>query len=291
MPRSPSLRIRTALAIGGLDPSGGAGVVADLRAFRVAGVWGAAVVAAQTVQSTRGVKRVAPTEPALVRQQVDEVVADLDVRAIKTGALGSLANLRTVTRLAETRSRIVLVVDPVLGPSRGAGALNLNSRAASQAQRRLLRQANLMTPNVPEAEALLGGTIATPAQARDAAMALLELGPAAVLLKGGHLAEPPRQIVDWLATYRGVERIAHQRLALGDVHGTGCTLAALIAGQLARGPRSRKGRRRGSSPGGELSAIVRWATRTLGLGLRSAARVGKGMAVLGAPSPRKGTLR
>jgi hydroxymethylpyrimidine/phosphomethylpyrimidine kinase len=258
--------MRVALAVGGLDPSGGAGIVADARAIQAAGAWPLVVSAVSTVQTQRGLRRVRPVDKRWVRLQIDALAADTSIRVLKTGALGDAAGI--VCRAALRHRIRHVVVDPVLRPSEGRGVLT-NRRGLSS----LLSIATLMTPNVLEAEQLLGGSIDTVAQAREAAVALRELGPRAVLLKGGHL--PGIYVTDWFADEATVRKVARRRLAVGEVHGTGCALASLIAGRLA----CRRSRAKLDSD--ELTDIVRWGTKRLNRWLRRTKRIGPGMALLG----------
>jgi hydroxymethylpyrimidine/phosphomethylpyrimidine kinase len=267
----------TALTIAGLDPSGGAGITADLRAFAAAGVWGAAVCAALTVQSTRGVRAVHAVSAKLIMEQAEEAIGDALVRAIKTGALGSTANVRTVARLIERNETIPAVVDPVMLPSRGEGARLDGAGAGSiPALQRLARVATLVTPNLAEAGALLGATITTEAEARDAAVALVEAGSHAALVKGGH--GKGAEAVDWLvvgAQTKRVVRIARPRRKTPPLHGTGCTLASLIAGRLAAQSVGRL------PETNELVAAVRWARVRLDAAIRAPLTTGRGLLVLG----------
>ncbi len=169
----------TALAIAGLDPSGGAGLAADLRSFGVAGVWGAAVCTTLTVQSTRGVRAVRAVPAALVLEQAREVLADARVRALKTGALGSAANARAVLALLAEHPDIPSVVDPVMIPSRraaraGAARPALHGRAIGPL-RALAAAATIVTPNLDEAAALLGRPV-DDRTAPEAAAALVAAG-------------------------------------------------------------------------------------------------------------------
>jgi len=258
----------TALAIAGLDPSGGAGLCADLRSFEAAGVWGAAVCAALTVQSTRGVRAVRAVPAALVLDQAREVLEDARVRAVKTGALGSAANARAVVTLLHEHPGLPFVVDPVMIPSRrtGAGA-TLHGRTLAPL-RALALAATLVTPNLAEAAALLGEPVSE-AEARDAAAALVAAGARAALVKGGHGGGA--ESVDWLALPGRVVRIARPRRKTPPLHGTGCTLASLIAGRLAA--------RGGAAPPGLVDA-VRWARARLDRALAAPLVVGRGLSVL-----------
>ena len=266
-------RPRSALTVAGLDPSGGAGLAADLRGFAAAGVWGCAVCAALTVQSTRGVRAVHPVEPRLLAAQVGELLGDVRVSAVKTGALGSAANIRQMIRLAGVYPSIPLVVDPVMVPSRARGARHRldGGAGALAAMRALVRRATLVTPNLDEAAALLGAELVTAAEARDAAAALVRAGARAALVKGGHGSGA--ESVDWLATPARVVRIAGPRRRGPAIPGTGCALAALIAGHLA----ARAHRRAPSDD--ELAAAARWARRRLDAALIQPHRIGNGLAV------------
>jgi hydroxymethylpyrimidine/phosphomethylpyrimidine kinase len=271
--------LSTALTIAGLDPSGGAGIAADLRAFAAAGAWGTAVCAALTVQSTRGVRAVRAVSAKLVVAQAEEVLGDARVLAIKTGALGSAANVRAVALLLEAHPTIPAIVDPVMLPSRSAGksaGARLDGPGSIPALQRLARVATLVTPNFAEAGALLGGvTITTDDEARDAAVALVEAGSHAALVKGGHGSGA--EAVDWLivgAQTKRVVRIARPRRKTPPLHGTGCTLASLIAGRLAA---QSSGRLPDAS---ELVAAVRWARARLDAAIRAPLTTGRGLLVL-----------
>ena len=268
----------TALAIAGLDPSGGAGLAADLRAFGAAGVWGAAVCTTLTVQSTRGVRAVRAVPSALVAAQAREVLADARVRALKTGALGSAANARAVEGILAEHPAIPSVVDPVMIPSRLAGTgAGLHGRSVGPL-RRLAAAATLVTPNLDEAAALLGEAV-TERDAPEAARALVAAGAQAALVKGGHGGGA--EAIDWLALRGGcMVRISRPRRAVPPVHGTGCALASLIAGRLAA--RSRRGAVRAE----DLVEAARWARARLDRALQAPLVVGGGMRVLDVAATR-----
>jgi hydroxymethylpyrimidine/phosphomethylpyrimidine kinase len=273
-------RARSALTIAGLDPSGGAGLTADLRAFRAASVWGAAACAVLTVQSTAGLAEAHAVEPSLLRAQVDALFDDLDVRALKTGALGSEANVRLTAELLAEHAHVPSVVDPVMAPTlaKSEGA-RLDGGASSEAIWSLVRVASLVTPNAVEAAALLGRPVRTNDEARAAAADLVRAGARAVLLKGGHIEGADRSI-DWLATPRTLVPIARARRTTPPLHGTGCTLSALIAGRLAS-----------ASPrhltDDALLAAIRWARAAFDRALRAPVMIGRGARVLDVlPRPR-----
>ncbi|CAN5565793.1 bifunctional hydroxymethylpyrimidine kinase/phosphomethylpyrimidine kinase [soil metagenome] len=224
-------KLPCALTIGGLDPGGGAGIVADLRAFHAAKAFGCAVVALSTVQSTSGLTAVQPIATKLLLAQARAVLKNQHVRAIKIGALGSAANVRAVGELLAVHRAIPAVVDPVMLPTRGRARL-LAASALRALRTELVRRAAVVTANVPEAEAIVKRRIVSIPDARDAARRILDLGARAVLIKGGHLVGP--RAIDVLAIGDEVIELAAKRLPLRTpVHGGGCVLASLVAGRLA----------------------------------------------------------
>ena len=263
-------RLPCALAIGGLDPGGGAGLAADLRAFTAAGVFGCAVASALTVQSTVGLRAVRPVAPDLVVAQAVEVLRHQRVRAVKVGALGSAANVGAVTGLLGRYRGIPVVVDTPMLPTRGKARL-LPANAVD-ALWKLLRLAAVVTVNVDEVQALSGKRVRNVAEAREAAEMLATLGVRATLIKGGHLKGP--FAVDVLAMGSELIELRAQRLLVGAVHGTGCALASLIAGRLAQRPS------RGRVGDEQIVAAIRWARRVHHRALATAAEAGQGMRVL-----------
>jgi hydroxymethylpyrimidine kinase/phosphomethylpyrimidine kinase len=250
------------VAIGGLDPGGGAGLAADLRGVLAAGAFGCAVVAVVTVQSTSGLRSARALPPREVLAQAREVLRHQRVRAIKTGALGSGANVRAVGELP-------VIVDPVMTPTRGRGRL-LAERAVAEVRRSLLPRATLVTANVPEAEALTGQRVTSVSEAHDAALALCKLGAHAAMVKGGHLSGA--HAVDVLALGGEVTEIRARRLRLPPIHGGGCTFAALVAGRIASDARA--------AGDAALLDAIRWAKRAHHKALAGARDVGGDMRVL-----------
>jgi hydroxymethylpyrimidine/phosphomethylpyrimidine kinase len=252
------------LAVGGLDPSGGAGVVVDVAAVRAAGAHGAAVIAVSTVQSGLGFVRSTPAPAGEVIAAAEAVLATHDVRAVKTGALGSAAVVAAVADLLARHGAPPAVVDPVLASTTG-GTL-LDDAGAGALRERLLPLAALVTPNAIEAAALSGTPIASVDDMHTAAARLLALGASAVLVKGGHLAGP--EVVDVFADRAGRRReLRAPRIARGEVRGTGCALASLIAGHLALGR--------------DLTESIARAWSGLHAALRAAYAIGDGPLVLG----------
>jgi hydroxymethylpyrimidine/phosphomethylpyrimidine kinase len=228
-----------ALTIAGSDSGGGAGIQADLKTFHARGVHGLSAITAITSQNTRGVSAVHAVPLKHLRSQLAAVFDDFPIGAVKTGMLGSAAATRLVAREMAARQPAWLVVDPVLIAT--SGTRLLDEDAVEALIGKLIPLADILTPNLPEAEALLGRPIRTNAQCDAAGAALLALGAGAVLLKGGHA--DGREVVDRYYDARGVMELRHPRLPR-EGHGTGCTLAAAIAAELAQGRSPRTAVRR-----------------------------------------------
>lgn len=224
------------LACGGLDPTGQAGLAADLRAGMSLGALVAPVAAALTVQDLGGVRRVEPVEPGLLKEQLRAVLASQPVGAIKVGLLGTeaqaLALAEVLAEVLAERPTLPVVLDPVLAASSG-GAL-ADPGFPEALRRHLFRHVTVLTPNLPEAGILLGQPTPQGARGQAAAAAQLRaLGPSAVLLKGGH-AEGPYSS-DHLCDAHGALWLEAQRLVVANTRGTGCSLATLLACLLAQG--------------------------------------------------------
>ena len=221
-----------ALTIAGSDPSGGAGIQADLKTFTALGVYGASVITALTAQNTLGVTGVHMVPPQFIEAQFDAVTADLRVDAVKTGMLGDEATVLTVARLLSREKTRAVVVDPVMVATSGDILLTPDAIAAVRAA--LIPLATLITPNVPEAAALLDMPLAQSDTDMVAqAQALMRFGCGAVLLKGGHGSGD--EAIDYLVAPGEVHRFTRPRIATNNTHGTGCTLSAAIAAGLAQG--------------------------------------------------------
>ncbi len=221
------------LTIAGSDAGGGAGIQADLKTFAAHRVHGLSAIAALTAQNTQGVSAVHVPPARFLRAQIDAVFADFDVRAVKLGMLATQELILTVADALEHYRPTHVVLDPVMVST--SGARLLEPSALDALRTRLLPLASLVTPNIPEAELILGRAIADDQAARRALEDLLALGARGVLLKGGHLPEQD-EVVDRLGYVDREQRRAHAefrhpRLAL-EGHGTGCTLASAIAANL-----------------------------------------------------------
>lgn len=218
-----------ALSIAGSDPSGGAGIQADLKTFHQFGVYGEAVITLITVQNSLRLSRVEMLEAALVREQLAAVLEDIPPAAAKTGALGSAETIEAIAEMA-ARFSFPLVVDPVMISKHGARLL---AAGAEQALReRLIPCATVITPNVPEAEAITGIRAGRPDDIRRIASRLCEMGARAALVKGGHRDGDP---VDVLFDGARFHEFASERIEARHTHGTGCTHSAALASCLALG--------------------------------------------------------
>jgi hydroxymethylpyrimidine/phosphomethylpyrimidine kinase len=228
--------VKIALSIAGSDSGGGAGIQADLLTFAAHGVHGATAITAITAQNTVTVSDWVALDPSMVRAQIEAVVDDMNIGAVKTGMLANAAIVSAVVEAVSGRRLPNLVVDPVMVAKSGDRLLDASAEREYVA--RLLPLATLVTPNLPEAEALLGGAaIRTPGAMIDAARALGGLGgrgPRAVLLKGGHLENDP-QATDILWDGEKIHALTTERIATGNTHGTGCTYSAAITARLSQG--------------------------------------------------------
>lgn len=221
-----------ALTIAGSDSSGGAGIQADLKSFSALGVYGASVLTAITAQNTRGVQGVHAIPAAFITAQIESVLTDLDVRAVKTGMLATQETVEAVVRGLARIPHVPLVADPVMVAT--SGDVLLESSAIAAVRGVLIPRATVITPNLPEAAKLLDGVLARgELEMVEQARALLQLGARSVMLKGGH--GEGAVALDLLVTPSEIVRIEKPRVDTRNTHGTGCTLAAAIAAFLALG--------------------------------------------------------
>ncbi len=219
-----------ALTIAGSDPSGGAGIQADLKTFHQFGVYGEAVITLLTVQNTVKVEHVECVAAVLVLHQLRAVLDDIPPLAAKTGALGNRSIVEAIARAAAD-FRFPLVVDPVMISKHGSALVSNDAAEAIRTQ--LAPRAFLLTPNLPEAAALTGVEIRDVDGMRRAAQALCRMGAKAVLVKGGHLDEG--DAVDVLCSSTGMREFRAPRIQTRNTHGTGCTYSAAITAELALG--------------------------------------------------------
>jgi hydroxymethylpyrimidine/phosphomethylpyrimidine kinase len=220
-----------AVTIAGSDSGGGAGIQADLKTFSVLGVYGASVITALTAQNTHGVSGIHDVPADFVRAQIDAVFSDLDVKAVKIGMLSQPTVIEAVAEGLERHRQGTIVLDPVMVAA--SGDRLLVPEAIDVMRRLLIPRALVLTPNLPEAAALLDAPPAqTEAEMRGQAERLLALGPKAVLIKGGHANGA--ESVDLLVEPTAFVRLAAERIATANTHGTGCTLSSAIAAGLAK---------------------------------------------------------
>ena len=223
--------MRTALTIAGSDSSAGAGIQADLKTFAAHRVYGTSAITAITAQNTLGVTMVEALPADLVTAQIEAVVSDIGTHAAKTGMLANAAIVEAVAAAVRDLEIPLLVVDPVMVAKSGDRLLDDDALGAMKAE--LIGQAFLVTPNIPEAEALTGIRIRGDDDARESALRIARLGATAVVIKGGHL--PSEEIRDLLLANGEFVEFRQQRVPGRHTHGTGCTFAASITAQLAQG--------------------------------------------------------
>ena len=258
-PARPVRDLPVALTIAGSDSGGGAGIQADLKVFFALGCHGATALTALTAQNTVGVQDVLTIAPEFVASQIDAVASDLPVAAAKTGMLATGPIIDAVAKSIEAHGLNRLVVDPVFVSKHGDPLLRTD--AVDALRTRLLPLAEIVTPNLPEAEGLTGTTVDSVAAMKDAAAAIARLGPSAVLVKGGHLGGD--EAIDVLWHDGDVEELRGPRFDTADTHGTGCALSAAITAGLATGH--------------ELPEAVRRAKTFVAGAVERALRLGRGV--------------
>ncbi len=225
-------RTPKALTIAGSDSGGGAGVQADLKTFTVLRCYGTSAITALTAQNTKGVEGIHPVPPPFLRQQIDAVLKDIGTDALKIGMLHSSEVVRTVKAAIEAHQVPNVVLDPVMVAKSGDRLLEKD--AEDSLREELLPQVDLLTPNLPEAEVLLGRKFEQE-NLEDVVRSIAELGPRVVLLKGGHRGG---ERSDDLLYEKEADRalsFGAERIDTPNTHGTGCTLSAAIAAELAKG--------------------------------------------------------
>jgi hydroxymethylpyrimidine/phosphomethylpyrimidine kinase len=221
-----------ALTIAGSDSSGGAGIQADLKTFAALGVYGACVITALTAQNTQGVTGIHQVPPDFVTAQIDAVFADLEVAAVKIGMVAELSVIEAIAAGLTRWSPKHIVLDPVMVATSGDRLLANDAVEALRAK--LVPRASILTPNLPEAAALLDEPVASgEAAIEDQGRRLLALGCPAVLIKGGH--GQGSESIDYLVRESGTIALAAPRVATQNTHGTGCSLSSAIAAGLAKG--------------------------------------------------------
>ena len=236
-----SVQIPKVLTIAGSDSGGGAGLQADLKVFTALGAYGMSVITAITAQNTLGVTRIQDIDLDVIEAQIDAVILDIGVDVVKIGMLASPQIVQTVAKALHRHRVQRIVLDPVLRATSGASLGGDDTAQAMIAE--LFPMATLITPNMEEASLLLGRDITAPGDFKMAAQELLEMGPQAVLIKGGHLDATHTQITDFLMwktleddlEVTQAKEFKHYRVNTLNTHGTGCSLASAIATYLADG--------------------------------------------------------
>ena len=225
------MTIPNVLSIAGVDPSGGAGIAADLKTFAALGAYGMAAVTAVTVQNTRGVRGFTLMDPAFVAEQIDAIFDDVRVDAVKIGMVGSAAIAGAIAETLRRHGARHVVLDPVMVAKGGDPLLAADAVAAIRSS--LVPVAEVITPNLPEAAVLLGAAEPSDLEGMGRmAQDLMSLGSTSVLLKGGHLGGP--EASDVYCDADALETLAAARVATKNTHGTGCTLSSAIAALLPR---------------------------------------------------------
>jgi hydroxymethylpyrimidine kinase/phosphomethylpyrimidine kinase len=217
------------LTIAGFDPSCGAGVGADLKTFAAYGCYGVAAITSLTVQNTQGVESVHNTPAAELREQLEVLVKDCEIAAVKIGMLGNRGNAAVVAEFLDAHKFAHIVHDPVMKSSSGSELLDANGIKFVASE--LLKRSTVITPNVSEAEILTGLTIKDVADMEAAARKIVEMGAHAVIVKGGHM----EKAIDVLFDGTDMHPLGGDKVKLENTHGTGCTFASAITAQLAAG--------------------------------------------------------
>ena len=251
------MTIRKVLTIAGSDSGAGAGIQADLKTFAAHGVYGSSAITAITAQNTVGVTAVLALSPQLVAAQIDAIIDDLGAHAVKTGMLANAAIIVIVaSKIAEHRLKN-LVVDPVMVAT--SGDLLIRQNAVAVLRSKLIPLATVVTPNIPEAEVLTGMKLRTAEEIREAARRIVKMGAQSVIVKGGHLKGPA---MDLFFDGKKFTPLYAPRIRTKNTHGTGCTLSAAIAANLAKGEK--------------IATAVADAKRYITQALRHSYRIGSG---------------
>lgn len=230
---NPPRRYCRVLTIAGSDSGGGAGIQADLKTFAALGCYGTSAITALTAQNTLGVAGIHPVPPAFAAAQITAVLGDIGTDAVKIGMLYSAELIRVVAEQLRAFDAANIVLDPVMVAASGDKLLQDDAVAA--VRECLMPLADVLTPNIPEAEVLVGHVLEGPEQIRAAAQILAEFGSRSVLIKGGHLGGETSDDLLYLSRDRRFVTIPAGRIQSGNTHGTGCTLSSAIAAYLARG--------------------------------------------------------
>ncbi len=217
------------LSVAGFDPSGGAGIIADLKTFAAHNCYGVAAITALTVQNSQGVASIHPVAPAILRESIQSLLADGHVKALKIGMLGNLATSKAIAEILDATPGLPSVLDPIVRSSSGVALLD--NPGLDYLRKQLLSRVTVVTPNLAEAAALSGIAVDSVESMKAAARRLVELGARAVVVTGGHLDKP----IDVFFDGTDLETFAGDRIKPENTHGTGCTFSSAVAANLALG--------------------------------------------------------
>jgi hydroxymethylpyrimidine/phosphomethylpyrimidine kinase len=229
MNHQPNPPATVILTIAGFDPSGGAGITADLKTFAANNCYGVAAITALTVQNTQGVSEVRPVEPAFLKSSIEALMADGRFKAVKIGMVGNTANAKVVREFLDVTSSIPSVLDPVLRASSGKELVD--EAGFDYLRKHLLSRVTVVTPNMAEAAALADMKVENLETMKAAAQKIIELGARAVIVTGGHLDKA----IDVLCDDSGCKTFTGDRIKTEMTHGTGCTFSSAVAANLALG--------------------------------------------------------
>jgi hydroxymethylpyrimidine/phosphomethylpyrimidine kinase len=221
------------LTIAGSDSIGGAGIQADLKTFCALGVYGMSVITAVTAQNTMGVFDVRELDEEIIRGQIDRVFEDVEVDALKIGMVSSRTIIETVASSLKSWNAKNIVLDPVMISK--SGYYLLKREAIDALKKNLVPLADVVTPNIPEAEELTGMKITTVADMKEAAKRIIDMGPKSVVVKGGHINDDTANVSDVFYDGKAFKILSSRRIVTRNTHGTGCTYSAAIASYLGRG--------------------------------------------------------
>ncbi|WP_422447617.1 bifunctional hydroxymethylpyrimidine kinase/phosphomethylpyrimidine kinase [Thermoanaerobacterium sp. DL9XJH110] len=221
------------LTIAGSDSIGGAGIQADIKTFCALGVYGMSVITAVTAQNTMGVFDVRELDQEIIRGQIDRIFEDVEVDAVKIGMVSSSTIIETVASSLKSWNAKNIVLDPVMISK--SGYYLLKKEAIDALKENLVPLADVVTPNIPEAEELTGMKIATVADMKEAAKRIIDMGPKSVVVKGGHMNDDAANVSDVFYDGKAFKILSSGRIVTGNTHGTGCTYSAAIASYLGRG--------------------------------------------------------
>lgn len=258
MPQRKTTQPRVVLSIAGYDPSSGAGITADIKTIAAHGCYGVSCITALTVQSTRGVARVEPVEARVISDTLEQLIDDMEIAAVKIGMLGTAEAAKSVAAFLKRHAMKNVVLDPIIKSSSGAELISKDGLEVLK--ERILAQACVITPNIDEAAALTGFSVANAEEMEAAAVQLHQLGARNVIITGGHL-DPPHDLLS--RPGEQIIMLKGKKIPAPSTHGTGCAFSTALACELALGR--------------DLLSAAKAAKRYVESALRSAPAIGKGI--------------